>query len=469
MSLKISYKLSANVLSTIVPPIPLANAWAESYKPTPLRPLIDMSQGAPGTPPPKLLRDALADVVRRDGVNGGGWGYCPWNGEKEMREGIAREVRTIYRGRGQEGVEVDVNEDDVAITSGCNLAFVAVVMSVAGAGDEVILPVPWYFNHQMDLTLLGITPVSLYTFPSEGFLPSVSRCEKRITSKTRAIALVSPNNPTGATYPPSLIASFLQLARKHNVALILDETYRDFITSPDPPHSLFSQHPSQPSWRENLIHLFSFSKSYLIPGHRLGLIIASPTLLTQLRTILDSLQICPARPMQLALAPLLPSLRPMIVEEALKIEKRHRLFKERLPKGWEVGSAGGYFAFVRHPWGGKGAFGPSGKDEELCQRMASDLGVVALPASFFSPKEEEEEGSCARLGGWQPEDWMRFSVANVDDEKIVELITVQLYIFAKAVRDLYQTVAHHGDGYIKIGIPERSHDQAFSRNPSPYI
>ena len=109
-----------------------------------------------------------------------------------------------------------------------------------------------------------------------------------------------PNIQTGAVYSPSLIASFAFLARKHGIALIMDETYRDFILD-DVPHHLFSadswQHlsilPSDWSWRNHFIHLFSFSKSYCIPGHRLGAIVAGQEVLEQIKTVLDCLQICP--------------------------------------------------------------------------------------------------------------------------------------------------------------------------------
>lgn len=142
----------------------------------------------------------------------------------------------------------------------------------------------------MSLQMLGITIAPLPLWPRDGFLPSLEECAALITSRTRGIILVSPNNPTGAVYPPSLVSSFAALARSRQVALILDETYRDFIVSTEAspvPHDLFHS----PSWRSNVIHLFSFSKSYAIPGHRLGAIVGAPSFLTQVSTVLDSLQV----------------------------------------------------------------------------------------------------------------------------------------------------------------------------------
>ncbi|KAJ7452218.1 pyridoxal phosphate-dependent transferase [Mycena latifolia] len=385
MSSSLSFKLSGGVLNTISPPIPLAYTWTTKYN-LAHGPLLDMSQGVPGVPPQQSLQEALG----RASSSLGSFGYCPFEGELALRQAMADEMRVVYGGA------TDVKPEDLSLTSGCNLAFVAAIKTLADAGDEVILPVPWYFNHQMTLSMLNMTAVQLPTRPENGFTPSVSDCAALITPKTRAIVLITPNNPTGATYSPELIADFAHLAEEKGVALVIDETYRDFVTTGLPPHSLFSQ----PSWRTHFIQLFSFSKSYGVPGHRLGLVVASPEFHKALGTVLDSLQICPPRPIQLALAPILGSLRSGIIQIALDIQARRELFKQHLPTGWRIGSIGGYFAFVRHPFPGRGSL-------EVCQQLAGELGVVLLPAAFFYPEVDQETDR-----------WIRFSVANCDDEKV---------------------------------------------------
>jgi aspartate/methionine/tyrosine aminotransferase len=199
-----------------------------------------------------------------------------------------------------------------------------------------------------------------------------------------------------------VIASFATLAKKHNIALVLDETYRDFILS-DVPHHLFSARDGLGNWRETLIHLFSFSKSYCVPGHRLGAIVASPAILSHIATVLDTVLICAPRPIQLALASTLPTLRSFIKENALALASRHNLFKSCLPSAWKIGSQGGYYAFVRHPFKGIPA-------KEVSQRLALDSGIVTLPVEFFSTDNDENGEKIGR--------WIRFSVANVDDMKV---------------------------------------------------
>lgn len=149
----------------------------------------------------------------------------------------------------------------------------------------------------MTFQILGITPLPLPLDASTGFLPSIAATTEILNSpqgkRAKAIVLVSPNNPTGTTYPPELIEEFADLARERGVALIVDETYRDFIvpdseSGPGRPHTLFER----PDWRSHVISLASFSKSYKIPGHRLGVIVAGKEVLQAVTTVADCIQVC---------------------------------------------------------------------------------------------------------------------------------------------------------------------------------
>lgn len=330
-------------------------------------------------------------------------------GDQALINAVAEEMRFVY------GSNTDVTAKDITVSTGCNMAYVAAVMALASEGDEIILPVPWYFNHQMTNDLLGISTVPLKTTIEEGFLPSPELASDLITTRTRAIALVTPNNPTGATYPPSLIADFAALCRDRKIALILDETYRDFIIT-GPPHDLFARPHAVASpgklenplfvpdgdwsWRSTLIHLFSFSKSYHIPGHRLGILAGAPDLIGTVNTILDCLQICAPAPAQHAFATpgLLSSLRSVVRSDSEELQRRHNTFARALGGGWRLGSHGAYYAFVRHPF-------DSHNSSEVCERLAKEEGVVSIPDDFFGDKSEG---------------WIRFSVANVDEKGVAE-------------------------------------------------
>ena len=103
------------------------------------------------------------------------------------------------------------------------------MMALARAGDAVILPTPWYFNHKMTLDLLGIEAIPLPCLAEAGFVPEAAAAARLVGPRTRAIVLVTPNNPTGAVYPPATIRDFAELCRERGLALVIDETYRDFL------------------------------------------------------------------------------------------------------------------------------------------------------------------------------------------------------------------------------------------------
>jgi aspartate/methionine/tyrosine aminotransferase len=151
----------------------------------------------------------------------------------------------------------------------------------------------------MTFQILGIQPLPLPLDPSKGFLPSIDTARQLLDSPegegVKAIVLVTPNNPTGTTYSPDLIAQFADLAREKGVVLLMDETYRDFVRptdeedagKPGRPHALFER----PDWRGHVVSVGSFSKSYKIPGHRLGYIVAGKEVLNGVTTVADCIQV----------------------------------------------------------------------------------------------------------------------------------------------------------------------------------
>ncbi|GAA5932065.1 hypothetical protein JCM3775_004231 [Rhodotorula graminis] len=382
------YTCNPTVANSAAPPIPLAGAWARRFPASPSRPLVNLAQGVPGSPPPPAFLDKLADYARDPDTSK----YGPLEGDDGLRSALARDINRAYGHATQ-----PVTMHDVVITAGCNLAFYSTMLALAQPGDDVILPTPWYFNAEMCLRQLGISLVPLpCTAPS--FLPSPAACAALVTPRTRAIVLVSPNNPTGATYPPKLVRDFAELARRHKLALVLDETYRDFVVG-GPPHDLFAD----TEWREYLVHLFSFSKSYAIPGHRLGALVASPSFLAQVSKLLDCLQICPARPAQRAVEWAVDATREWREATRDELARRQALFRELLGEvdGWKVETGGSYFAYVKHPFAGSSS-------ELVASRLGEHVGVVVLPGTFFSPP----------FANVDDDRYIRFSIANVDERTL---------------------------------------------------
>lgn len=266
--------------------IPTANPWLAAVEPSPIgetkrwvlnrtfpadRPLIDLSQAVPGYPPAIELRRHLGELLLDPAMHG----YTPILGVPALRENYAAHLSSFY------GAPIAAGE--VGITSGCNQAFCLALMSIAKAGDQVILPRPHYFNHDMWMRMQGVEPVSLDFRPGSGAVPSAEDAARLIGPRTRAIVLISPNNPTGAVYPRETIHAFHELAQRHGIALLLDETYKDFLPEGARPHELFSD----PDWRRTLVHLYSFSKVFALTGYRVGGITAGAALIAEIEKAMD--------------------------------------------------------------------------------------------------------------------------------------------------------------------------------------
>ena len=372
------------LVSTDVPPIPAASRWAAAYSGR-LGPLINMAQAVPGTPPPEALLDRLAAAARTASAAT----YGPIVGDEALRQALAQDVNAAYGG--------DIMPSDIAITTGCNQAFFIAMLALARPGDEIVLPAPWYFNHKMTLDMLGIGTKLLPCRAQNGFVPSVEEARALIGKSTCAILLVTPNNPTGATYPPDTLAAFRELAQDAGIALIVDETYRDFLPAGQSrAHDLFET----PAWRDTVIQLYSFSKSYAVPGHRLGSLIGAPSVIAEIAKVLDCVQICPPRAAQAAIAWAVEGTRDWRAEIRQNINSRIDSFREAIARspGWSISAIGAYFAYVRHPF--------DGTSEAAAERLASEAGVLALPGSFFGPDQDRH---------------IRFAFANVDETRVAEL------------------------------------------------
>ncbi|MBM7067642.1 aminotransferase [Actibacterium sp. 188UL27-1] len=388
MTLPVSPQMSA----TFPPPVMEARRWLEGRTFASNRPLLNVSQAAPVDPPPEELRQAMAQIILSEPES---HLYGPVLGLPELREELARTWSHDYRG--------SVGADQVAITSGCNQAFAAALATLAGPGDEVILPTPWYFNHKMWLDMAGVAAIALPC--GSDMQPDPARAATLITTKTRAIALVTPNNPTGAEYDPQTVQTFFELARSHGIALIVDETYRDFHAA-EPGTAL---HPlfQNPDWDKTLICLYSFSKAYRLTGHRVGAMIAGAAQLSQVEKFLDTVAICPNQLGQRAALWGMQNLGSWLAGERLEILDRRGAIQDHFTPlkqaGWQLLGCGAYFAYIRHPF--------AVPSNALAPRLVDAAQILCLPGTMFMPTEDP--------GG---ADQLRIAFANIDRSEIAVLM-----------------------------------------------
>ena len=369
------------------PPIPEAWSWLEGVELPADRPLLDVCQAVPGNPPPESL---LRHVAER-ALDPATARYTDIFGVPPLREALAGDVRALYGG--------DVAAADTMIMAGCNQAFFNTMVALAGNGDQVVLPAPWYFNHQMTLAMLGVEVVPLPFRPERGGVPDPADARALVGPRTRAIVLVSPNNPTGAVYPPEVIDAFFEIAREAGCALVLDETYRDFLPVGAAPHDLFVRS----DWRDTLVHLYSFSKVYCLTGYRVGAAIGGPVAKAALEKVTDCVQICAPRLGQEAALYGIGHLGAWRRENADVMAGRAEALRRAFARNdltWELISAGAYFAYVRHPFEGQSA-------ADTARRLAQRHGLLALPGSWFGPDQER---------------YLRFAFANLDAAVMPQIV-----------------------------------------------
>ena len=171
------------------PPVSVVQDWRAAYDGG-RGDLIDMSQAVPGYAAHPDMTAALESAAAdRDAAR-----YGRVEGDWDLRVAYAAHLGAVY---GQPVVPAEIH-----ITSGCNQAFVAATLAVAGHGDEILMTRPCYFNHESALGMLGVGIGYVDCHAANGMVPRLEDIEAAISDATRALAVVSPNNPCGAVYPP---------------------------------------------------------------------------------------------------------------------------------------------------------------------------------------------------------------------------------------------------------------------------
>ncbi len=373
------------VLAAQRPPVIEVREWVKRHGNS-KKPLLNLSQAAPMSPPPEGLLKFLSEqtLLTENHL------YGDVLGDIILREKIVSLWNDDY------GSSISIN--NVAITSGCNQAFCAAITTIASAGDSILVPVPWYFNHEMWLTIQGITIIPI---PCDANMyPDIDIAKKLLDKKTKAIVMVTPNNPTGVEYPSNLIEDFSALARDNNIKLIIDETYKNFGNEQ-------SNIIYKGQWNDHLIQLYSFSKVYRLTGHRVGLMVASESFIKQTEKFLDTTTICPNRLAQKAAYFGLINLNEFIKKEKLKIKKLKNTFKKELQDSinWSLLGIGGYFAYL--------GYNSTLDSISVAKKLLAEQNILTIPGDMFFPNEKNIFIKERRS--------IRIAFANSTDEEFIEL------------------------------------------------
>lgn len=333
--------------------------------------VISLGQAIPGFDPPA----AAIDAARRSLDERTTHVYSADAGLPELRRGIADYLVSRH------GFEV--SELNILVTAGANQAIMLTLQALLDAGDEVLLPSPYFANHETAIRAVGAQPVEVPLRGEDGFSVSWESIHPFVTQRTKMVLLCTPSNPTGAVVPEKEILRFVEETRSRGIAIVSDETYMDFVV--DGKHHSFA---AIPEWSENVVVAGSFSKSFGLTGWRVGFLAASEALIEQAIKIQDAMVICaPVISQRVALAALqeapdhprafLPELRRRreVLVSSLRSDSRIRL-KE---------PAGGFFVFAR--------IDGCSNSIRLSDTILEAAHLVTVPGSIFGSAGE----GCLRL------------------------------------------------------------------------
>jgi aspartate/methionine/tyrosine aminotransferase len=333
--------------------------------------VISLGQALPFfPPPPSALRAATAALSTPDVHL-----YSTDPGRPSLRRGLAECLERF--------AAIDCRAEDLIITAGANHAFATALTTLVSAGDEVILPAPYFTNHHMTVQAAGAVAVEAPLADQRTYSLTWNDLAPLLTARTRAVVLCNPSNPTGAPVEAHHGARIVTELAERGIFVISDETYMHFIYG-----AAHWSAASVANWRRNVVVVGTFSKSFSMMGWRVGFLVADARICEQATKIQDAMIICA------------PVISQMAVEGAVledwdyptrfhtEFVRRQQEVADRLARirGVEwTPTRGGFFAFAR--------IDGCTDSHALAIRLLEEAHVVTIPGSAFGKSGE----GCLRL------------------------------------------------------------------------
>jgi alanine-synthesizing transaminase len=313
--------------------------------------------------PPHMIE--AVDRAMRDGHNG----YAPSVGIPAAREAVAAEC-------GRRGMPL--SPERVVITSGTSEGIELALTALAGPGDEVLIPVPTYPLYTAVLAKIGARTVFYRTDPNQGWLPDIEHIRRLVTSATRALVVIDPNNPTGASYSGDVRRALVDIADRNNFPLIADEVYAD-LAFDGPVPAIAQENPDAP-----VITFSSLSKAYLAPGWRAGWMGVGRTdrlddVLAGIKKLADG-RLCSTGPMEHAIVAALDGDRSHQIAFREALRERAELTTNRLNAIDGITAVAPAAAFYSMP---RVALPPGTTDEQYVLGLLRATGVLCVYGSGF--------------------------------------------------------------------------------------
>ena len=323
--------------------------------------VVHLEVGEPGFPTPQHIVQAAERAMEQGFTK-----YTPNAGLLSLREQIVSKLRTVN--------DLDVDIDNVVVTTGAVGGLATAVMAVAEPGEEVLLPDPGWPNFGMMVTCSHAVP-RLYPLSAiDGFWPSIEDLEDLVRPTTKAMIINSPCNPTGAVFPPELIRSLVDFAARHDLYLIADEVYEQLVFEAE--H--ISPARFDPDGRVVGVH--SFSKTYAMTGWRVGYAVASQGVAALIAKLQEPFFSCASSVSQKAAEAALAGPQECVAEMRNEYQKNRDLASALLADaGLDfVRPLGTFYMMVD--------ISPFGMDSyTFARRLLQEVGVAVAPGRTFGP------------------------------------------------------------------------------------
>lgn len=327
----------------------------------PIEGLINLGSGTPDFLPPQYVLDAMQEALSSGRIQ-----YTAWTGIQPLREAIATKLKD------ENEIDIDPNTQ-LIVTSGAQEALMVTLMTLLDEGDNVITPSPHYDEYSRDAQILGGELIPVATKIENNFIIDVADLEAAITEKTKAMIIVTPNNPTGTVIPESVLRDIAHLAIEKDLLVVSDEIYEYYVFD-DHKHVSSS---TLPDMAERTITINSFSKSFGMTGLRLGYIAAPPEIVHAMLPFHHAMMVCANSVTQWGGVAVMSEPRDWFQETLSEYDRRRKLWMQTLDDiGLPYGEPqGAYYVFID--------IRPTGlTSKEFVTRARSEARLVFQPGTI---------------------------------------------------------------------------------------
>lgn len=334
--------------------------------------IISFGGGAPSLPPPKKFLEEFSRLLNENPLRS--CGYTGTKGIPQLREAVAEDVKKYSK------VAFDPNSE-IIVTTGATESIYSSIMSLIDSGDEVIITDPTYLGYREMIELAQGRPKRIPVHVENGYQPDGEELREAVSKKTKAMIVLSPDNPTGRIINESFVKTLVDLAEDYDFWIISDDIYKHIVYEGE--HVWISRLPRA---KERTITVCSFSKEAGIPGLRLGYTLAPKQVIDAIEKMQQYSTLAPE---SIAQFPLVKFLNENMKEQYIKdsvtsySKKRDfmgKMIQQHLPLAKTVKPAGAYYYFVdMRDYLTKA----NRTEEEFAENLLRTTNVAVIPGRFF--------------------------------------------------------------------------------------